>query len=71
MLRERIGAVPWPPPTTPRPASANRQIAEQLGMSEWTVDRHVRHILTRLELRSLTQVATWAIKRGLVTPNPP
>jgi predicted ATPase/DNA-binding CsgD family transcriptional regulator len=44
----------------------NRQIAEQLVISEWTVDSHVRHILTKLEFRSRAQVATWAVGRGLL-----
>ena len=48
----------------------NRQIAERLIISEWTVDSHVRHILTKLEVRSRAQVATWAIKQGLVKPRP-
>jgi DNA-binding NarL/FixJ family response regulator len=33
----------------------NRQIAKQLVISEWTVDTHVRHILTKLEFRSRAQ----------------
>jgi DNA-binding CsgD family transcriptional regulator len=46
----------------------NREIAEALVISEWTVDTHVRHILTKLELRSRTQVAAWAVEHGLVAP---
>jgi non-specific serine/threonine protein kinase len=45
----------------------NRQIAEELVVSEWTVDTHVRHILTKLELRSRAQVAAWTIERGLAS----
>jgi non-specific serine/threonine protein kinase len=48
----------------------NRQIAEQLVISEWTVDSHVRHILTKLDVRSRAQVATWAIKQGLINSRP-
>ena len=44
----------------------NRRIAEQLVISEWTVDTHVRHILTKLDFRSRAQVAAWTIERGLV-----
>lgn len=44
----------------------NRQIAQQLVISEWTVDTHVRHILTKLEFRSRAQVAAWTMGQGLV-----
>jgi non-specific serine/threonine protein kinase len=44
----------------------NRQIAEQLVISEWTADTHVRHILTKLGFRSRAQVATWATEQGLL-----
>jgi non-specific serine/threonine protein kinase len=45
----------------------NRQIAEQLVISEWTVDTHVRHILGKLECRSRAQVASWAAGQGLLS----
>jgi DNA-binding CsgD family transcriptional regulator len=48
----------------------NRQIAEQLVISEWTVDTHVRHILNKLAVRSRAQVATWAIRQGLTSSRP-
>ena len=44
----------------------NREIAERLIISEWTVDTHVRHILTKLEFRSRAQVAAWTIEQGHV-----
>jgi len=44
----------------------NRLIAEQLVISEWTVDSHVRHILTKLGFRSRAQVAAWASEHGLL-----
>ena len=37
----------------------NRRIAEALVIAEWTVDTHVRHILTKLGFRSRAQVAAW------------
>ena len=43
----------------------NRQIAEALVISQWTVDAHVRHILTKLGLRSRAQVAAWAVEHHL------
>ncbi|HET6319470.1 MAG TPA: LuxR C-terminal-related transcriptional regulator, partial [Chloroflexota bacterium] len=47
-----------------------RQIAQQLVLSERTVDNHVQHILGKLQLRSRTQIATWVVQQGLVD-NPP
>ena len=47
----------------------NREIADELVISEWTVDTHVRHILTKLDFRSRAQVAAWATERGLAPPN--
>jgi len=41
----------------------NREIGQQLVISEWTVETHVRHILNKLELRSRSQVAAWAVER--------
>jgi predicted ATPase/DNA-binding CsgD family transcriptional regulator len=45
----------------------NREIADRLVITEWTVDTHVRHILSKLGLRSRAQVAAWAVERGLLT----
>jgi predicted ATPase/DNA-binding CsgD family transcriptional regulator len=47
----------------------NRHIAGQLVISEWTVDTHVRHILTKLDFRSRAQVAAWVTEQGLAPPN--
>ena len=47
----------------------NRQIAEQLVISEWTVDSHVRHILTKLEFRSRAQIAAWIAERAPAPPD--
>jgi DNA-binding CsgD family transcriptional regulator len=47
----------------------NRSIAERLVISEWTVDSHVRHILSKLDVRSRAQVATWAAEQGLAPPS--
>jgi len=46
----------------------NRQIADQLIMSERTVHAHVRNILDKLGLASRTQVATWAMQHHLGPP---
>jgi non-specific serine/threonine protein kinase len=47
----------------------NRLIASQLVVSEWTIDSHVRHILTKLGFRSRAQVATWAVEHQLLPPD--
>jgi DNA-binding NarL/FixJ family response regulator len=44
----------------------NRQIAEQLVLSERTVEAHLAHICAKLDVRSRVQAATWAIDRGIV-----
>ena len=45
---------------------SNREIAEDLYISERTVDNHVLHILTKLEVPSRTAAATYAVRNGLV-----
>jgi len=43
----------------------NRQIAQELVITEGTAASHVKHILARLTLDSRVQIATWAIEHGL------
>ncbi|HET8853383.1 MAG TPA: AAA family ATPase [Ktedonobacteraceae bacterium] len=42
----------------------NRAIAEQLILSERTVEGHVTNILTKLGGITRTQIATWAVEKG-------
>jgi predicted ATPase/DNA-binding CsgD family transcriptional regulator len=44
---------------------SNRAIADVLSLSERTVENHVLHILTKLDLDSRTAAATWAVRHGL------
>ena len=44
---------------------SNREIAEQLVVGERTADAHISNILSKLEFTSRTQIATWAIAKGL------
>ena len=44
----------------------NRRISSELAISERTVDAHLRKIFRKLSLRSRTEVAAWAAKRGLI-----
>jgi DNA-binding NarL/FixJ family response regulator len=45
---------------------ANKEIAGELAISERTARTHVSHILAKLGLSSRTQVALWAVRKGLV-----
>jgi DNA-binding NarL/FixJ family response regulator len=45
---------------------ANKEIAGELAISERTARTHVSHILGKLGLSSRTQVALWAVRKGLV-----
>ncbi len=45
---------------------SNREIAADLYISERTVDNHVLHILTKLDVPSRTAAATYAVRNGLV-----
>jgi predicted ATPase/DNA-binding NarL/FixJ family response regulator/Tfp pilus assembly protein PilF len=47
---------------------SNRDIAEQLVVSERTAENHVQRVLNRLGLRSRAQVALWAVQHRLLSP---
>jgi DNA-binding CsgD family transcriptional regulator len=42
----------------------NRQIAQELAITERTVETHVGKVLRKLGLRSRTQIATWIVQQG-------
>ena len=44
---------------------SNREIAGTLVLSERTVDTHVGNILSKFRFSSRTQIATWAVEKGL------
>jgi non-specific serine/threonine protein kinase len=44
---------------------SNREIAQALLVSEYTVASHVSNILSKLEFSSRTQIVSWAIEKGL------
>jgi NarL family two-component system response regulator LiaR len=48
---------------------SNQEIAGELVISEKTVKTHVSNILGKLNLEDRTQLAIYAIKKGLVTPD--
>ncbi len=49
---------------------SNRQIAQELYLSERTIENHVSKILRKLELASRTEIAAWATERRLLAPEP-
>jgi predicted ATPase/DNA-binding CsgD family transcriptional regulator len=78
-LAAAVVAVPVPNPAarhglTPRELQvlrlvadglSNREIADTLSISERTVENHVLHILTKLDLSSRTTATAYAIRHGL------
>jgi DNA-binding NarL/FixJ family response regulator len=49
--------------------ASNLQIAEELVISVNTVKSHLKNILSKLQLENRTQVAAYALERGLVKPS--
>jgi DNA-binding NarL/FixJ family response regulator len=49
---------------------SNRQIAQELFLSERTIENHISKILRNLDLASRTEIAVWATEQRLITPNP-
>lgn len=50
--------------------SSNREIADQLVLSESTVKNHLQNILGKLHLQNRVQAAVYAVRRELVSPPP-
>jgi two-component system, NarL family, response regulator len=44
----------------------NKEIAYQLGVSEATINAHVKHILEKLNASDRTQAVTTALRRGII-----
>jgi non-specific serine/threonine protein kinase len=49
---------------------SNPQIAARLGLSDRTVDAHLRSIMGKLDVASRAQVAAWIVRHGLAGPPP-
>jgi DNA-binding NarL/FixJ family response regulator len=43
----------------------NRAIAEQLVVTERTVEKHIENIMSKLGFNSRAQIAVWAVESGL------
>ncbi len=50
--------------------ATNKRIAQQLEIAEATVKSHVSNLLAKLELKSRTQAALYAMREGLVVRGP-
>lgn len=44
----------------------SKQVAEQLGLSVRTVDRHIENMMQRLKIHSRIELVKYAIREGLV-----
>ena len=47
---------------------SNKEIAQELSLSEGTVRNSISNILFKLGLRDRTQLAIWAVQTGAVNP---
>jgi DNA-binding CsgD family transcriptional regulator len=45
--------------------ATNREVAERLYISPHTVNSHLRHVFTKLGIRSRVEVARLAAERGI------
>ncbi|MCU1355132.1 MAG: two component transcriptional regulator, LuxR family [Acidimicrobiales bacterium] len=48
---------------------SNREIATELGIAENTVKNHVRGVLEKLDVKSRTEAALYAVREGLADPS--
>jgi DNA-binding NarL/FixJ family response regulator len=49
---------------------SNRQIAQDLYLSECTIENHISKILRKLGCTSRTEIAAWATQQRLLAHNP-
>jgi DNA-binding NarL/FixJ family response regulator len=49
---------------------SNRQIAQELILSERTIENHIANIKRKLGRASRTEIAAWATQQRLLAPEP-
>jgi DNA-binding NarL/FixJ family response regulator len=49
---------------------SNRQIAQDLYLSERTIENHIANIKRKLGRTSRTEIAAWATQQRLLAPHP-
>ena len=49
-------------------AKTNKQIAEELGMAEKTVESHRSNVFNKLGMRDRVELVRYAVRRGLIEP---
>jgi DNA-binding NarL/FixJ family response regulator len=49
---------------------SNRRIAQELFLSERTIEKHVSKILRKLGLAARAEIAAWATEQRLINTNP-
>jgi DNA-binding NarL/FixJ family response regulator len=47
---------------------AKKQIAEMLGISVKTVDKHVTSVMEKLDIHDRVELALYAVREGFITP---
>lgn len=47
---------------------SSREVGEQLGITQKTVDNHRHRIMDKLGIHSIAELTKWAIREGLTTP---
>jgi len=52
-----------------REGMSNKNIADELNLNVWTVSTHLVNIFRKLKVSSLTEVAVYALKKGLIKTN--
>lgn len=64
---DQISRSEWPVIRAVGQGMSNKEIAQELCLSEGTIRNAISSILSKLELRDRTQLAIWAVQTGVVS----